>query len=443
MPDKQPEEEEFAFIKEKIKKRPLNKKSLGIHSALVLCYGILFGLAACFTFIVATPYMDRLIHGKTVVEIPEDRSEKDNAEDEKERAKKEKEAPKEQEAKAQEEEGNAQEEIAQTVVEKELEIEDFQGLQNKIYDVGKEASRSIVTVTGLSSVTDWFDTSYESKSQASGLIIAKTSRELLILTDKNVITDVHDIRVTFEDQESVKAQLKKYDGNTGLAILKVSLSDLEETTESEIRPAVLGNSLGCMQGQMVVAIGSPLGSNFSILTGNITSVTNTVSTLDWTYHIFTTDIVGSSTGSGVLLNLKGEVVGLVMQQYRNSDEAGTLTAVSISELKGMIEKLSNGEEAGYLGMKVSTVTKAIARDYELPQGVYVKDVAEESPAMNAGIQCGDVIVKMDDKEIRTIGEYESILREKQPSDVITMTVSRLGSDGDTDIDCAVTVGILQ
>ena len=178
----------------------------------------------------------------------------------------------------------------------ELEIEDYQELQNMIFDVGKEASKSIVTVTGLTSVTDWFDTSYESTSQASGIIIAQTGSELLILTEKKVITDVQEIRITFINDDTVAAELKKYDGNTGIAVLSVPVAELSEATKNAIATATLGNSLSCSQGQVVIAIGSPLGSNFSILTGNITSASNSISTLDSTYSVFTTDIIGAEFG---------------------------------------------------------------------------------------------------------------------------------------------------
>ena len=88
----------------------------------------------------------------------------------------------------------------------------------------------------------------------------------------------------------------------------------------------------------MLALGSPLGTNFSILTGNITSTSNSISTFDANYNVLTTDIVGSSQGSGVLVNLSGEVVGIVMQDYSSGDE-NTLTAISVSQLKDIIEKL--------------------------------------------------------------------------------------------------------
>ena len=116
---------------------------------------------------------------------------------------------------------------------RELELADFQKLQNKLYAVGKEANKSIVTVTGVKSDTDWFNNPYESKGQASGIIVAESSRELLVLTERKAIADAQEIYVTFINDVSVKAEMKKYDGNTGIAVLSVKTSELTDKGEIE------------------------------------------------------------------------------------------------------------------------------------------------------------------------------------------------------------------
>lgn len=117
-------------------------------------------------------------------------------------------------------------------------------------------------------------------------------------------------------------------------------------------------------------MGSPLGTNYSILTGNITSTNNVISTIDNNYTVFTTDIVGSSSGSGVIINVNGEVIGLVMQDYGNEEDQTTLTAISISELKQLIEKLSNNQDIPYIGLELTTVSAATAKEYDIPRAQY-------------------------------------------------------------------------
>ena len=185
-----------------------------------------------------------------------------------------------------------------------------------------------------------------------------------------------------------------------------------------------------------------MGTNYSIGTGNITSVGNVIETADSTYTVFTTDIAGNSNSSGVLLNLNGEIVGLVMQDYSENGDNSTLTAISISELKKIIEMLSNGRDIPYLGLKVVTVTDKIAEEYDLVRGVYIKEVMLDSPAFHAGLQSGDVIIEMGGEEIYSIEAYESKVLELEPGAAIEVVVSRQGMEEYLKLTCIVTAGQL-
>ena len=425
MPEKK--EDEFAFIKEKIKNKPVSKRQVLSKVAVLLVSAVAFGLIACLVFTLVQPYMQEWLYPeeKPVVTIPKDELEPET----------EREPEKDSET-----ENAAPVYITET---QELETTDYQKLQNKIYAIGEEQNKSIVTVTGVKSDMDWFNTPYESSGQASGVVIANNGQELLILTEKKVITDAQAIRVTFVDGAIVNAVLKQYDGNTGVAVLSVALSDIPDATIGAIKTAVLGNSYAVQPGTVVIALGSPLGANFSILTGDITATGNSVSTLDATYHVLNTDIVGNSSGSGVLINLNGEIVGLIMQGYSSGSDTNTLTAVSISELKEVIEKLSNNQSIPYLGAKLSTVTGEISASYDLPKGVYVKSVEMDSPAMNAGLQSGDVIVELNGAEITNVSDYTEKLLSLSPNTNVSIAVKRQGTDGYTKITCTAVVGVLE
>ena len=425
------EEEEFAFIKEKIKQKPVNKKRLFKQGIYTLVLAVLFGLVSCFVFVFMYPIFENFMHPQEdpLIQIPEDElatevlfeTEEPETEEETEPEPETEPAP---------------------VIVKELELSDYQMLQNKIYAIGKEANCSVVTVTGVVSDTDWFNNSYESNGQASGIIIGDNGSELLILTEHKMVMTAEQLQVTFIDEYTVNAYLKKYDGNTGIAILSVALSELAESTKSKIAYAKLGNSLTVEQGNIAIAIGSPLGTNYSIGTGNITSVGNVIETADSTYTVFTTDIAGNSNSSGVLLNLNGEIVGLVMQDYSENGDNSTLTAISISELKKIIEMLSNGRDIPYLGLKVVTVTDKIAEEYDLVRGVYIKEVMLDSPAFHAGLQSGDVIIEMGGEEIYSIEAYESKVLELEPGAAIEVVVSRQGMEEYLKLTCIVTAGQL-
>ena len=425
------QENKYEFIKEKRKEIPINKKKLATQTGYVCIMALLFGVIASFVIAFLQPKIEEMIYPKQepVVSIPVDEP---------------------TETATTESTENTETTETQTETEEPIDmlvwkptIEDYQMLQSQLYAVGQQANRFVVTVTGIQSETDWFNNDYENRDQGSGIIIANNSQELLILTEKKIIVSAQELYVTFIDGVTVSATMKQYDGNTGIAILSVALSEIEEETMKLVSIAVLGNSLAVPQGTLAIAVGSPMGVNFSILTGNITSNTNTISTIDANYKIFTTDIVASESGSGALINTKGEVIGLVMQDYSRQGDENTLTAVSISDLKALIEKLSNGKEVAYLGLGISTVTSDIEKLYDIPRGVYIKEVKMDSPAMAAGLQSGDVIVEMDGVAIIDEAAYEHKLLQLKPEDKVSIVIKRQGVNGYVSIRCDVEVSKLK
>ena len=418
------QEKKYEFIKEKRKEIPVNKKKVAMQTGYVCALALLFGVIASIVIAFLQPKIEELLYPEKtpVVSIPEDEP---------------------TETATEETEADAEQEKPIDMVVWQPTIEDYQMLHNQLYAIGQQANRFVVTVTGIQSETDWFNNDYENRDQGSGIIIANNSQELLILTEKKIIVGAQEVYVTFIDDVTVHATMKQYDGNTGIAVLSVALSDIEETTARQISVAALGNSLSIPQGTLAIAVGSPMGVNFSILTGNITSTTNTISTVDANYNIFTTDIVASENGSGALINVKGEVIGLVMQDYSRQGDENTLTAVSISDLKSLIEKMSNGYEVAYMGLGISTVTSDIEKAYDIPRGVYIKEVKMDSPAMAAGLQSGDVIVEMDGTAIYDEAAYEKRMIQVKPGDKVRLIIKRQSNNGYVSLRCEVEASKLK
>ncbi len=439
MPDKR---EEKHFIKEKIKDKPLNKKKVLQKGIATAGYAVLFGVISCLVFCALKPVMEPWFEREEDqwVGIPKDTLADDDHTGETA-------ADIDQNTVTDDVQASEKNEKGQKTVyvteKKDMTLDDYQKLQNQLYQIGSHVNKSIVTVTGVKEGVDIFDSPYEASGQASGLIIGKSTKELLILTENQVIKDVNAIRVTFINDDTQDAKLKKYDGNTGIAVLGVPVQKIPKSTMSQIETAVLGNSLNLRQGKMVIALGSPLGTNYSILTGNITSVTNKITTEDRNYTVFTTNIVSNTKGNGVLVNTDGEVIGLFLQSSNIQKEQNTLTAVSISELKDIIELLSNGLNIPYIGIKGSTVTDAISQEYDIPKGVYIKETAADSPAMISGLQTGDVIAAVNKKEILSMKDYQQILLTLKKGDEVKITVNRQSAEGYKKFSCTVEAGVLR
>lgn len=421
MEDKQLPKNEF--VREKIKDKPKNYKRIWIRFLTAAGCGIVFALTAVLVMLLMLPSLREEL--------------KENTPDTQMQNSQEPETEDTQEATQTPDDTQEQKETI-----REFTIDDYQKIQTQLYSIGNVANKSIVTITSVVSDTDWFNTSYEREGQGSGTIVGDTGSKLLILTERKVIKDASKINVTFIDDSVAPAELMKYDGNTGLAVLAVAKDKMEKSTLSLIKIMSMGNSSTVHKGSIVIALGSPLGTNYSILTGNITSTGNEISTQDSNYSVYTTDIVANKNASGILINTDGEMIGVVMQNY-SAASTGALTAVDVTELNRIMELLYASKDVPYLGAHISTVTDKIANTYGIPKGVYIKEVEMDSPAMNAGLQSGDVIQKIDDKDITTDDSYTDAVLGLTPGETYSVVFMREGSNGYKELTCEIEAGILK
>ncbi len=332
---------------------------------------------------------------------------------------------------------------AGSVVDKQFEINDYTLLYQKIEDVADEIKKCIVTVTAVHSDRDWFQNPYESKDQTSGVILADNGKELLILVRTSVIEEADDIQVTFYDGNRYPAVLKKSDKNTGLSVAAIELSRIEEGTGQSYKMAELGNSRArSVKGKPVIAIGDPIGVIDSIAIGQITSSSIVVDKIDSNVSLLTTDIYGSTNASGILCDFDGKILGIICHDGNNPDIKNLIRAYSISDLKSTIEKILNGQDIACLGIQGTDVTDEISEAYDIPKGAYVTQVVSDSPAMKAGIQNGDVIVKLGTNEISSFTDYREAMLKCQPKDTTAVTIKRMGREEYVDISYEVVLGKL-
>lgn len=413
----------MSFIREHIKEKPINKKRIFINIGVAALCGLVFAIVVCVILVLFVPAFKEHI-------IAENESSQMKIQNQTE---------------AQTETESTEEEDNEIVIPPNLNlsISDYQTLQDELYKIGNEVNKSIVAVTGVASDTEWLENAFETEGQGSGVIVAEDENYLYILTEKKIISEATRIRVSFVDGASADATLLKADENTDIAILTVAKRQLNSSTKKSIAIVTLGNSTEVTNGAIVIALGSPLGTNYSILTGNITSVQNEIVTQDKNYSVFTTDIVGSETGSGILINTKGEIVGVVMQSFSGSQDVGTLTAVAIDELREIIELLINGKDVPYVGLYISTVTEDISKNYEIPMGVYIKEIAAGSPAMHAGLQSGDVIVAINGEAVALDIEYSDKISQLIPGTSCEITVQRQSGDEYYEVTYEVEIGVLE
>ena len=422
--EKRREEQEFSFVKEKIKKQPFYQNKTLRRAALQLIFSVVCGAVACFVFVIVHPWMERTFGEQEMTEITIPQEE-------------------EEETVTEPQEETEDEEPVVITEPRELEVEDYADLYTKLKDVADTAGKSLVTVTASSSGTDWFNETYESRRELSGLLVGNNGVELLILAPYSQVEGADTLQAAFADGSTLAAVLKNYDSVTDLAVLSVNLADVEEDTLESIRMAELGSSKSLKAGEPVIAVGSPAGIAGSVKYGNLVASGYKVSVIDGEYNLLITDMERSEKGSGVLLNLSGQVIGLLEDSYLNSSNEGALTAYAISDMKDIIEHLSNSQDLVYMGIHGTDVTEEISEAQGIPAGVYVTGMEADSPAMNSGIQAGDIITEINGKTITSLSQIREMLLKFSREQVIQVVVMRQGKDGYKEIECSVTLNVLQ
>lgn len=413
-------------MKEVVRKQPVDKAELLKKAGILLGSAAAFGVIAAFAFAAVSPYAQSVFgtDKSAKVDIPAD------------------DIPEEEETVQNTEDAEAdQTQNLQAAPAAALTLDQYKDLYSSMMDVAKTAQKSIVTVIGLANNTDWFNQSYESQRQLSGLVVANNGQDLFIATEYRIVENVERIQVKFWNDTQVDARYLKHDPNTGLAVLKVQLSSLSAEAAANIAAATFGNSYSVMQGDPVIAVGSPAGYPYAVSYGAVTSMDNVISTVDGEYKMLNTDIAGSSEGSGVLINLEGQIVGLISQNFAGNT-GNTVAAIGISQIKPLLERLSNNEPLIYSGITGQDVTAEVSEKTGIPEGIWVDTVQADSPAMLAGIQSGDVIIKADDTDTTTMSKYQDYLESCSQNQVIQITALRKGTEGYVEIVFDVTLGAL-
>lgn len=447
MPDRK-ESNQDNFMIEKIKQRPINKRRLIRRTMITASMAVIFGLIACFTFLVLEPVISNWLYPEEEPEAiifpeePEEMLPEEMLEEYLQPSPSPTPSPGPEEQEGPERIELDEQQIQEILDKVVLDMGDYRQLYSVLADYVRQMSQYMVVVTGTKSDTDWFANVYESKNETSGVVIGNNGKELLILTDYNSVKRAEHLTVTFPNGVQADALMMQYFQDGNLAVLCVSLNVLSQEMQAEdMHIAPLGSSLQRnLVGSPVIAIGNPMGNSGSVGYGVITSVGNQVSLADMNFRLLTTDIYGSQSAGGVLFNTSGQVVGFIITGKTGSDMRNIISAYGISDLKQMISRLTKGDRIPYLGIIGADVPKEANEQSQVPFGAYVREVEMDSPAMLAGIQSGDVIVGIDQQSVTKMSDYSSYLLKISPEDVLTVRVMRQSQGEYKEIAFEVTVG---
>ncbi len=356
------------------------------------------------------------------------------------------EVPEEQQAASAETEQDAAGSIMDTVGgimnEAGLIIADSQAPETALTKVVDKVMPSIVSV--YNDFTEEIQTFYgqtftrEGESTGSGIIIGKTDDELLLVTNNHVVEGADHLRVLFIDQETCDAEIKGTDSSNDLAVIAVSLANIKESTLNQIKIATLGNSDSLRIGEDVIAIGNALGYGQSVTTG-IVSANNreiTDDTITGTF-IQTDAAINPGNSGGALVNINGNVIGINSSKIGGGTVEGMGFAIPISRAIPIIEELMSREtltkvaeeERGTIGISGATVTSDVSSAYNMPIGVYVANIIENSGAASSDLHEGDIITAINGQSVASMEELQKMLQYYKAGTEVTLSVQRQDGNG--------------
>jgi serine protease Do len=303
----------------------------------------------------------------------------------------------------------------------------------------------------------------DSESSGSGIIIGENDTELLIVTNYHVVSGSNELSVVFsydEDNENpsvVSAKIKGYDSDKDLAVISVSLDDVTDEMRSQIKVATIGDSSSLVLGQEVVAIGNALGYGQSVTTGIISALNREVTLTDdngdtITNKLIQTDAaINPGNSGGALLNMNGELIGINSAKVASDSVEGMGYAIPISDVQSIIEDLMLKEtrdvvvEAaqGYIGISGTDVTSEISSTYDMPMGIYVNSVSDDSPAKDAGLTKGIIITKFDGQTVKTMSELKNLLTYYRAGETVDITAQVPSSNGYDEQVFSLTLGFKE
>ena len=324
-----------------------------------------------------------------------------------------------------------------------------------VSEIVSEALSSIVSITtkSVQEVQNYFgmygmygyapqQQEQEVEGSGSGIIVGKNDDELLIATNYHVVEGADTLSVAFTDGNAVEASVKGFDEERDLAVVSVSLDDVEDDTMDAISIANIGSSDDLKVGEQVVAIGNALGYGQSVTTGIVSaknrrmdSDNNTVTdgsddSSDGVNLIQTDAAINPGNSGGALLNMEGEVVGINSAKLASTEVEGMGYAIAISDVTDILQNLMNetsrdkldDSEHGVLGIKGSSVSSEAVQMYGIPAGVFVKKVTEGGAADKAGLKANSVITEFNGKAVSSTDQLIEYLSYYEPDEEVELTV---------------------
>ncbi len=332
------------------------------------------------------------------------------------------------------------------------------GEEYTVAEIANACMSSVVAITNksVSEVQTMFGVyEYESEGSGSGVIIAQSDTELLVVTNYHVVEGCDSLTVCFNDSEDAvyTAQVKGYDETNDLAVVSLDITTIDEEVLNSISVATIGDSSALEVGDGVVAIGNALGLGQSVTTGIISALDREVTIDSVTMTLLQTDAaINAGNSGGALFNMKGELIGINTAKFSSDSTSSSASidnmgfAIPMATAMPIIEELMTQEtrsklDANYGCLNITgvDVSEEALSYYGMPQGVYVYSVTEGMAADNAGIQVGDIITNFAGTTIDSMTTLKERLQYYAAGETVEITVARNSGNAYEEITLTITL----
>lgn len=317
--------------------------------------------------------------------------------------------------------------VAQQTADNEANLSDARN--TPVVRAAKLVGPTVVGITNKAVAHDWFNNPVETEGVGSGVIFRKDG---YIVTNNHVISGAKELIVSLPDGRSLKGKLIGADEMTDLAVVKVDAKDLPA--------ASFGDSDKIVVGEPAIAIGNPMGLEFkgSVTSGVISALNRTLDISDKRVKLLQTDAaINPGNSGGALVNADGEVIGINSAKVAANGVEGMGFAIPINTVQNIInEIMDKGYVARpYLGVSVFDPETAGRYGYQLniDKGVYIFQLTLNGPCGKAGLQRGDIILKIDDEETNSVSDLRGKIAEKKVGDTVKVTFDRNGKEQSADV----------
>ena len=299
-----------------------------------------------------------------------------------------------------------------------------------IASIYKNVSHSVVGLTSKLKYFDWFNNERYTEGTGSGVIVKEEADRYYIVTNFHVVDGATEVVAEIVADQIVPATLIGYDQDSDLAVVSIMKSDIPEAYKNVIKPITVGSSGSLDVGEPAIAIGNPLGYNNTVTYGVVSALDRKVTSDQSNEYIQTDAAINPGNSGGALVNKKGELIGINTAKIAETSVEGIGFAIPTDTLMPIVaELIKNGYiSKPYMGIGGVNIDEDTSKLYEMPIGVLVKYIYEDSPASKAGLKEMDVIIGIDDKKVFTMDDLTSTLTSYNPGDKVTIKVIRDGKD---------------